>query len=266
MQHVESAEQIRQPRGDRLFEQDEILSLGMPQVDESRQDLGQLHHGKKLLGPQPAMALEHRSQVELAVVEMRRGMAGVDGHRSEDGERPLVKKPVQLFALRPAELIVTEQSDPLALQLGEYRFVPAVVLPGHQFLGPPGDLLQLRDGPQPVGRVVLRGAVAEGLLAQAGHADHEELVQVRAEDREELDPLEQRVGRVLRFFEHPLVEFQPGQFAVDEMFGQKAVFNHAGVFLYRPGRWPYRATGRAESWTAAVSRHGPFESYLKSLP
>ena len=36
---------------------------------------------------------------------------------------------------------------------------------------------------------------------QAGDADHEELVEVRVEDREELDPLEQRLVVFLGLFE-----------------------------------------------------------------
>ena len=53
------------------------------------------------------------------------------------------------------------------------------------------------------------------LLVQARDADHEELVQVRGVDRQELQPLEQRPARVERFVEHPVVERQPGKFAVD---------------------------------------------------
>ena len=47
-----------------------------------------------------------------------------------------------------------------------------------------------------------------------GHADHEELVQVRAEDRQEPHPFEQRIGGVLRLFEHPALESQQRQLAV----------------------------------------------------
>jgi hypothetical protein len=39
-------------------------------------------------------------------------------------------------------------------------------------------------------------------------ADHEELVQVGAEDREELDALEQRVALVERLFQHAQIELQ----------------------------------------------------------
>ena len=38
------------------------------------------------------------------------------------------------------------------------------------------------------------------LLAQAGHPDHEELAEVRAQDRQELDALDQRVAFVADLF------------------------------------------------------------------
>ncbi len=53
------------------------------------------------------------------------------------------------------------------------------------------------------------------LLAQAGHAHLEELVEVAREDGQELDPFEQRVALVARLVQHPRVEFEPRQLAVD---------------------------------------------------
>ena len=57
---------------------------------------------------------------------------------------------------------------------------------------------------------------------EAGHPDHEELVEVAGEDRQELGPLEQRQLGVLGQLEHPLVEGEPGQLAVEEpVVGQR---------------------------------------------
>jgi hypothetical protein len=51
---------------------------------------------------------------------------------------------------------------------------------------------------------------------EAGHADHEELVEVAGEDRGEPDPLEERLLVVLGQLEHALVEAQPGELTVEE--------------------------------------------------
>ncbi len=66
-------------------------------------------------------------------------------------------------------------------------------------------------------RPAVRARVAEAgvdLVVQAGDADHEELVEVRAEDRRELQPLEQRLVGLLGELEDALVERQPGELAV----------------------------------------------------
>ena len=53
------------------------------------------------------------------------------------------------------------------------------------------------------------------LLLQAADADHEELVEVGREDGQELEPFQQRHRRVLRFLQHPAIELQPAQLAID---------------------------------------------------
>ena len=51
---------------------------------------------------------------------------------------------------------------------------------------------------------------------QAGDAHHEELVEVRGEDRAELDALEQRLRLVGREVEDARVELDPRELAVEE--------------------------------------------------
>jgi hypothetical protein len=53
------------------------------------------------------------------------------------------------------------------------------------------------------------------LLFETRDADHEELVEVGPVDRDELQPLEQRVALVERFFEHAVVDRDPRQLAID---------------------------------------------------
>ena len=64
---------------------------------------------------------------------------------------------------------------------------------------------------------VLQGRLEAGLdlVVQAGHAHHEELVEVVRVDRAELQALEQRDARVLGELEHALVELEPGELAVE---------------------------------------------------
>jgi hypothetical protein len=101
------------------------------------------------------------------------------------------------------------------------RFVPAGVLLGDELLGALGDPLDLCEGREAVGGLVLRQLGAESLFAEARDADHEKLVEIRSEDRQKLHALQERIGLVLGFFQHAGIEFEPAQLAVDEMLGQE---------------------------------------------
>ncbi len=61
------------------------------------------------------------------------------------------------------------------------------------------------------------GEVAAGIGAGAHGTDalHEELVEVRSEDRQELEPLEQRHALVDGFRQDPAVEFEPAEVPVE---------------------------------------------------
>ena len=64
-----------------------------------------------------------------------------------------------------------------------------------------------------VGRTLLHAQQLVGL--EAGDADHEEFVEVACRDRQESQPLEQRMARIACLFEDAAVERQPGQLAVE---------------------------------------------------
>src|SRR5262252_10843399 len=70
---------------------------------------------------------------------------------------------------------------------------------------------------QPVGGLL--NDARRHLAAKAGDPNHVELVEVRAEDREELDALEQRNARVECLLQHSRVERQPAEFSIEEQRG-----------------------------------------------
>ena len=57
------------------------------------------------------------------------------------------------------------------------------------------------------------------LIVQPGDADHEELVEIRSEDRGELDALQQRLGLVLGELQDTVVEGDPRDLAVERKLG-----------------------------------------------
>jgi hypothetical protein len=92
--------------------------------------------------------------------------------------------------------------------------LPDAILLGAERVHLVTDGRELLDGGHAVG--LRLGDPTEDLLLQPGDADHEELVEVRRDDADELEPLVEGQGGVARLLEHALVEGQPGQLAVEE--------------------------------------------------
>ena len=96
---------------------------------------------------------------------------------------------------------------------------------------------------------------------QAGHPDHEELVQVAGEDGQEPDPLQQRDALVLGQLQHPLVEPEPAFLAVEVPVRAAAAQDRwaglASAVLTATPRWS-RASAMAP---AALVTAGPLPGW-----
>ena len=127
--------------------------------------------------------------------------------------KKVILQPGLLFLghLRPLD-----QNDTL---LGQHlaKLAPALLLIPRQHPDRIPDADELFGGRQPV-RALDRNSGTQ-LALEAGDADHEEFIEVVGGDREKTDPLEQGMGVIGGFLEHPAVEMQPRQLAVDEALG-----------------------------------------------
>lgn len=107
-----------------------------------------------------------------------------------------------------------DQVDALLGERGGDVLVVAGGVPGHQLAGAGPDHLQHLAGLESRGGP---GGDAGGDTAlQTGDPDHEELVQVGGEDRQEVRPLQQGRVRVLGELQDPLVEREPAPLPVEE--------------------------------------------------
>ena len=122
------------------------------------------------------------------------------------------------MAFEPGPVLVRQRIrvddvDVFAVKLG-FQVMPAALLIGHQAVGggADGDHLLLR------GEAVFREGrhVGVELALHPGDANHIELVEVGRGYGQETDPLEQRMRLIAGFLEHPVVERQPGQFAIQK--------------------------------------------------
>jgi hypothetical protein len=141
-------------------------------------------------------------------------MAGIDSQGREHREDPLLEGLHEELLVVGVELVPAREADPLIGE-GRHHLVEEQPLESlHQGLHAHSNLEQLLGR----GAAVGRGAPDPGrhLLLEAGHPHLEELIEVLAEDGEELGPLEQRHVAAVGQREHPGVEVEPGQLPVQE--------------------------------------------------
>src|SRR6185437_6943614 len=101
----------------------------------------------------------------------------------------------------------------------------------HQLAGAFGYRIELLCRRQPV--LARRTDARQHLPFEAGDAHHVELVEVVGRDREEAQPLEQWLARIVGLGEYTLIESKPGQFPIDEPFRRALVdgFVASGILL-----------------------------------
>ena len=160
-------------------------------------------------------------------------MRRIDGKRSEQGKnlsKEIILEP-GLFLLR--HLRPVDQHDALLGQ-GLPKLPPALLLIPCQHAHGFSDAGKLFGGRQSVG--AFDGNSSPQLALEAGHADHEKLVEVIGGNREEPDPLKQGMGVIGGFFEHPAVEMQPGQLSIDKTLRACLQLDRRGVKCRGSGR------------------------------
>ena len=99
-------------------------------------------------------------------------------------------------------------------QRGDQRIVQAAPCIDHELSYQWADGVELPGGTKPVRAKLLDARIH--LLLEPGDAHHEELVEVRAQDRKKLHSLEQRVRWIERLFENTALKAEKTQLAIDE--------------------------------------------------
>ena len=138
-------------------------------------------------------------------------MAGIDGHGRDDRVDFPFKEAFQPQPLVIVKGIDTDEVQAVSLQLLLDIFIVAVLV-ADQLMdhGLDGFKLFLRRHAGDVD--VLDPAFDEVL--DAGDADHEEFIQVRRCDGDEIQLFQQRVGRDDGFAQDPFIEFDPCTFTI----------------------------------------------------
>ena len=151
-------------------------------------------------------------------------MRGIYCQRSEHREDLTVEERLSGIALGFSELGPTQQLDAVVAKRGHHLFMEDVGVLALKCMGSHPDVLENFARRQAAGRA--HGDAGGNSTLEAGHANHEELVEVAGEDGEELGPLERGQGVVLGELEHALIEIEPGELAVQETVGREVAALH----------------------------------------
>ncbi len=237
-------EQVIQEQRHQSFERQEAarrllraVGLGARQLPEPG-GLGRHgHQGMHLAIVGQALQLQRHAEAEVGDEGERMGR--IDGQRGQDREQLAQEHLLQPLALDVGDVAGIQYAQALGGQLGP-DLLPQPLLHGHQIGGRCVHPLQLLAGGQAI--LAEHPDALAHLTFQASHAHHVELVEVVGRDRQEPEPLEQRMVGVVALFQHPFVEGQPRELAVEEA-GRRL---HQGRLQHqgRGGRGGRAAAGR----------------------
>ena len=197
-------------------------SSGTKRCGETREEPGQqrrhLHPGEH--GGAGARVGDHHRQAERQARDVRERVGRVDDQRREHRVDPLAEQPLQI---RPARPRPAPSSAAISMPCcGQRRAGPSGIALGvaeASSRARPRVRASTSSGGRPV--MLSTGRPVAIRRIRPGHPDHEELIQVAGEDRQEPDPFQQREGLVLGELQHPLVEPQPAFLAVEVAAGRK---------------------------------------------
>ncbi len=159
-----------------------------------RQRVRHLHAREALLSL--AIADEY-GQVQAQVGDVRKRASGIECQRGQNRKDSLVEVFRGPFNLRVTQLRVVVNEDSLLLERW-HQSLQASVSVIHQLLHFAADGNELGARSHAVRPNFHQTGLH--LRLQAGHPDHEEFVQVRTQDRNELHALQQWIPDVLGFF------------------------------------------------------------------
>jgi hypothetical protein len=158
-----------------------------------------------------------KREAEGFVEDARKGMGGIECDRGKERVDLLVEKFSGEVAIFLAEFLPRQEGDAGAFELRNEVIIPAGVLLFDELVEMVAKTIEMLI----LGEASLIEGLGEALvffelLKDAGYADFYEFVEVAGGDGEEFDALEQRVRRVVGFFEDAAIELQPALVAIDE--------------------------------------------------
>ena len=170
---------------------------------------------------------QHKPPRQRQVRHERKRMRRIEAERRERRRHVAVEVVRRLASLRVGELVPLGEPYASVRQQGSQHRETAGLFEQHREQG-------FAQGHH-VSVERLDGRLAAARVGAGAHrtdALHEELVQVGGEDAEEFQPLEQRCPVVQGLREHPAIEFEPAQVAVEPRLAQERLLAGSVVLAH----------------------------------
>ena len=198
---------------DHLLQRDQDGVVTVLELEEPADQLGRDLDPGEDIGRSLGVA-EGDGEAEREVRDVGDRPTEPDDQRGQGGKDLLFEATIGLLAQHRIELLHRGDPDSLPGEGRKDRVEQAGVQPPVEFQGSIPDRLDLLSRREPIRSTGIDPGV--DLVPEAGHPDHEELVEVRRIDRAELDPLQEGQVDLLSNLEDPLVEVEPGELPVEE--------------------------------------------------
>ncbi|MDQ0775695.1 hypothetical protein QF026_004161 [Streptomyces aurantiacus] len=209
LQDLHAGEELLQVGRDDVLDGDVAVRGGLQEAGEQRRDLDACE-----VAVAGDRVPHDDREVQGQARDVREGVRRVDREGGQDREDLVAEEREEAGLLLLGQLAPADEVEALLGELGRHVLLVAGGVPGHELPRAGPDHLQHLAGLEARGRA--GGHAGGDAPLQAGHPDHEELVQVAGEDRQEFRPFEEGRVRVLGEFEDPFVEREPAALPVEE--------------------------------------------------
>ncbi len=202
-------------------EMTEIESDHLLQRQEAHRLPGQPHEAVERPGNEQqrlhtvavAQPLQLQRDAEAEIGDEGKGMRRIDGERCQHREYLRHEALFEPIAILGREVLGADHGDARFRHLLA-QHAPSHLLVAHQLPRAMVDRLELLRRRQPV--LARRHDARQHMAFEAGDAHHVELVEIVVGNRQEAEPLQQRVARAVGLGQDTLVEGEPGELAIDE--------------------------------------------------
>jgi hypothetical protein len=158
---------------------------------------------------------ELHGEVEALVEDARERVRRIEADRREHRQQLLEEVVADPLTLSPAPLLAPREYDALAHQRRQHHLVQEAILVRHHRARLGTHRVEHLGGPAAIGTRFRQPEL--DLLLEPSDANLEELVEVRGDDGDEAQPLEQRHRVVGRLRQHAALEREDAELAVEKL-------------------------------------------------